>query len=388
MRRRRTGHYKVNIFSVFPLYTIAAMMEVRKVQQVGYSTLIVSLPREWVKEIGLKQGDTVSISREDDGTLRLYPGLAKEEKRAVRCVVDADKCGGEGILTRVITGIYIIGHDTIVISAKKELSQEHLSEIRKTVQRLTGISVVEQTLNHVTIQNFVDPTRFPVDGLLRRLYIIASSMQDAAIRGLEEGRKELINEAIHMENEVDRIYWLVVRQLLLATRDRSVGKKIGVDSQLHVVGNRTVAKVLENIGDYSENLAREGLRLLELDSIPDKEMLNGVTSLFKSVRGVQDQTMQAFFTRDLRQSNAAIESIRKVEQEEAKNIEAIFERIQGLSAARKGDGTLAMKITAYLALRAIFFSLGQIARYCGTIAEITINRNVEEPSDFCKFEKV
>lgn len=364
------------------------MMEVRKVQQVGYSTLIVSLPREWVKEIGLKQGDTVSITREDDGSLRLFPGLAKEEKLAVRCVVDADKCTGEGILTRVITGIYIIGYDTIVISAKRELSQEHLSEIRKTVQRLTGISVVEQTLNRITIQNFVDPTRFPVDGLMRRLYIIASSMQDAAIRGLQEGRKELITEAVHMENEVDRIYWLVVRQLLLATRDRSVGKKIGIESQLHVVGDRTVAKVLENIGDYSENMAHEALRLLELDNVPDKEMLNGVASLFKSVRAVLDQTMQAFFTRELQLSNTAIESIAKVEQEESKYIETIFERIQGLSTMRKGDATLAAKIAAYLAFRAIFFSLGQIARYCGTIAEITINRHLEEPGDVCKFEKV
>lgn len=50
-------------------------LEIRKVQQVGYSTLVVSLPRDWVKEVGLKQGDVVSLMRDADGTLRLFPGV-------------------------------------------------------------------------------------------------------------------------------------------------------------------------------------------------------------------------------------------------------------------------------------------------------------------------
>ncbi len=35
---------------------MSLMMEARKVQKVGYSTLIVSLPKDWVEEVGLKQG--------------------------------------------------------------------------------------------------------------------------------------------------------------------------------------------------------------------------------------------------------------------------------------------------------------------------------------------
>ena len=47
-------------------------------------------------------------------------------------------------------------------------------------------------------------------------------MLEASIKALVEGRPEPATEAFHMEKEADRIYWLIVRQLLLAIRDRTV----------------------------------------------------------------------------------------------------------------------------------------------------------------------
>ena len=49
------------------------MPEVRRVQKFGRSTLMISLPSEWVKSVGLSPGDTVGIEILDDGSLRLAP---------------------------------------------------------------------------------------------------------------------------------------------------------------------------------------------------------------------------------------------------------------------------------------------------------------------------
>ncbi len=133
-------------------------MEARKVQRVGYSTLTVSLPREWVQDVKLKPGDIVSIKREDDGSLKLIPGTEHKREEVKSCVVNADLCTSSNLLTRVITANFILGHDTIQIVAKDELKRVHLEEIRATTQRLTGLSIVEQTLKQVTLQSFVDPT--------------------------------------------------------------------------------------------------------------------------------------------------------------------------------------------------------------------------------------
>lgn len=359
-------------------------IEVRKVQQVGYSTLVVSLPREWVKEVGLKQGDVVSLIREADGTLRLLPGVSKESKNPLKVVVEADKIVEEGLLTRLITGMYIIGHDTIQIVSRKGLSKFHLDEIRKTVQRLTGISIVEQTLTYTTLQNFVDPTKFPVNGLLRRIYIITSSMLNATSRSLKEKRKDLANEVLHMENEVDRIYWMVVRQLLLAIRDRTIGKKLGIDHPLHIVGSRTVAKFLEEIGDCIEKIASEIIRMIEGDYNPYEEILSATYELFNLVEDIYSKAVRSFFQLDLKLANEAAQKVDNVSIVVDNLTEKIFTTIQRCS--EDISKCASPNLNYYLSLRTIIWTLGQIADYCSTICEITINRYLEEPSDICKFE--
>ncbi|MFN3621823.1 MAG: PhoU domain-containing protein [Nitrososphaerales archaeon] len=360
-------------------------LEVRKVQQVGYSTLVVSLPREWVKEVGLKQGDVVSLMRDADGTLRLLPGVSKESKSPLKVIVEADKIVDEGLLTRLITGMYIIGHDTIQIVSRKGLSKFHLDEIRKTVQRLTGISIVEQTLTYTTLQNFVDPTKFPVNGLLRRLYIITSSMLNASNRSLREKRKDLANEVLHMENEVDRIYWMVVRQLLLAIRDRTIGKKLGIEHPLHIVGSRTVAKFLEEIGDCIEEIATETIRMIEGDyNQYEEDILGAVYELFDLVEDIYSKAVKAFFQLDLKLANEAAQKVDQVSVVVNNLTEKIFTTIRHCSEAPSECAV--PNLNYYLSLRTIIWTLGQIADYCSTICEITINRYLEEPSDICKFE--
>src|SRR3989454_10815194 len=204
------------------------MMEARKVQKVGYSTLIVSLPKDWVEEVGLKQGDIVSFRRESDGGITIYPGLTRE-RESYRYVLDADLCDQPNLLTRIITANYLTGHDTIQIISKKELSKQHLEEVRAVSRRLTGLGIVEQSLKSVTLQSFVDPTKFPIYGLMRRLQIILSSMVETAVKAVVDGRTSLAEEVLHMEEEADRIYWMVIRQLLLAVIGIRDAREAGID---------------------------------------------------------------------------------------------------------------------------------------------------------------
>ena len=193
-------------------------METRKVQRVGYSTLAVSLPKDWANDVGLRRGDIITFKREENRTLTIFPGIEQEEKEILKSTINADLLNEPDMLTRIITGSYVIGCDTVQVTSEKELKSTHLEEIHNTTRRLTGINIVEQTPDQVTIQSFVDPNKFPVDGLIRRLHIIASSMQITATRSLFENKPELTKEVLRMEEEADRIYWLIIRQLILTQR--------------------------------------------------------------------------------------------------------------------------------------------------------------------------
>jgi phosphate uptake regulator len=345
-------------------------LEARKVQRVGYSTLTVSLPRDWVEDVKLKAGDIVSIKREDDGSLKLVPGTEHKRDEVRNCIVNADLCDAPNLLTRVITANYILGHDTIQIVAKDELRRDHLEEIRATTQRLTGLSIVEQTMKQITLQSFVDPTRFPIYGLMRRLHIIISSMLEVSVKALIDRRHELAQEVPHMEEESDRIYWLIVRQLLLAIRDRSVGTKIGIESPVHIAGNRVVAKTLEEMADAAENVANEVLALKDRP-VNSEAILGDIAKFGAQIVRVSDQTMKGLLTGDITLANSAVEMVEDAENEERKLTQKVLSHVK--------DPTVAA------GLRIVVWNLGQVAKYCRMIGEVTINRILEKPSPICEY---
>src|SRR5207245_4741779 len=93
------------------------------------------------------------------------------------------------------------------------------------------------------------------------LQLILSSMLETGVKAVVEGRPNLADEVLNMEEEADWIYWMIIRQWLLAVLDRRVAKEVGIDGPMHVVGNRVIAKSLEQMGDLASHIAQEALRL-------------------------------------------------------------------------------------------------------------------------------
>jgi phosphate uptake regulator len=352
---------------------MSLMMEARKVQKVGYSTLIVSLPKDWVEEVSLKQGDIVSFRRESDGGITVYPGLTRERENH-RYIIDADLCDGPNLLTRIITANYLTGHDTIQITSKKELSSRHLEEVRAVSRRLTGLGIVEQTLKSVTLQSFVDPTKFPIYGLMRRLQIILSSMLEQAVKSVVEGRIAMADEVLHMEEEADRIYWMIIRQLLLAVLDRRVAKEVGIEGPMHVVGNRVIAKSLEQMADSAAHVALEAQKLKGEAKNVDPKITKGLLQLSDKVRSLIEDSFNALMKGDLKKSNECIERVEACETLERSLTADLMKSVKEVNLA--------------VGLRAIIWDVGQMARDSVSIAEVGINRKLETPSDFCQWEKV
>ncbi len=349
------------------------MMEARKVQKVGYSTLIVSLPKDWVDEVGLRQGDIVSFRREPDGGITVYPGLTRE-KESYRYAINADGCESPNLLTRIITANYLTGHDTIQVVSKKELSKRHLEEIRGVSRRLTGLGIVEQNLQSVTLQSFVDPTKFPIYGLMRRLQIILSSMIETAVKAVVEGRASLAEEVLHMEEEADRIYWMILRQLLLAVHDKRVAKEVGIEGSMHVIGNRVIAKSLEQMGDMVSNVAHEALKLKGDAKNIEPKLIKGILDFGERVRLLIEDSFNALMKADIKKSNECIERVAECEQLERSLTADVMRHIKDVNLA--------------VGLRSIIWDVGQVAKNSEAIAEVAINRYIEVPNDLVLWEKV
>jgi len=173
-----------------------------------------------------------------------------------------------------------------------------------------------------------------------------------------------------MEEESDRIYWLIVRQLLLSISDRSVGSKIGIESPLHIPGNRVVAKTLEEMADSAENIANEVLFLKDRD-ISSETILNEIAKFSNQINKISEHSIKALLTAEVHLANDTVELVQNAENDERKLTQRVLTYVK--------DATVAAS------LRVIVWNLGQIAKYCRIVGEITINRVMEKPSEICEY---
>src|SRR2546427_251699 len=133
------------------------------------------------------------------GRMRLWGRFERKTRTPTEEeAIDADEWSGPEALTRMITGNYIVGCNTIRLRSREELSPSQLQEIHEAVRGLTGLTIVNQGPKFVTIENFVEPTRFPIDGLLRRLHYLTSRMEKLALGVLSGDAKGNIEEVIEL----------------------------------------------------------------------------------------------------------------------------------------------------------------------------------------------
>src|SRR5215467_3441696 len=92
---------------------------VRRLQLTGRGSYIVSVPKEWVTEIGLKKGGEVELRRQQDHSLLLAGfGKVKTEIEQTKCSVTVPSDIDPGTITRKLLSLYLIGFSTIEIMSK------------------------------------------------------------------------------------------------------------------------------------------------------------------------------------------------------------------------------------------------------------------------------
>ena len=345
-------------------------LEIRKVQRVGHSTLTVSLPRDWVRRVGLKQGGVVTLRLSEFGELIVTPGSEIEAEEMTVCKINADACGDGELLARMITGNYILGRDTTIISSSKELTPDQINEIRNSTRRLSGLGIVEQSPKEAVIQCFLDPSKFPITGLLTRLHKVAVSMLETSIQALMDRKFSLALEVLELENEADRLYWLILRQIFRAIAKIPLSRHVGMESATHAVGYRAVSKYLEEIADCSESIANLIISMADESYSQYSSIIDEVCKFGVETLAVSNGSMDSFTMLDVELANRMIGRSKQVEEREKALNELVVSTVQ--------DRKLAV------ALKGIVWNLAQIARASQMVSEVAMNRYLENNTDICQ----
>jgi len=337
-------------------------MESRKIQRVGYSTFSVSLPKKWVETTGLKQGDLVMLFPEKDGALKIIPSSTVERKTMTEeYIINSDLCNETGMLERLIVGNYTLGRDAFRVVSSTRISRMHTEEVRRISHRLMGLGIVQEMPERIDLQCSIDPTRFKIDMLLRRLAVIASTMNLEAVEALTENL-ELAEDTIRREDEADMMYWLAIRLLLSAQRDPTIADKIGLEDSSQIVYYALIARYLELIADHAENMARRAVELrTHGKERASKQVMSKIVNLSDLAQNVFLKAVDCVFNGNVELANNILEITRVIRNEHER---------------------LMKELPESPILRTLISEVASIAENGGDIAVIAINRALEKPSKY------
>jgi len=346
-------------------------MESRKIQKVGAATLTISLPKEWAGRRNLKKGDQVFLV-EDGEALKVLPGPAAEERHraATEFIVDADLCDEPGMLERVIVGNYVLGREKIIIRSSLRLASGHLDEVRGAARRLMGIGIIEEGPAKVVLQCSIDPSNYPLESLIKRLYNLGSTMLSESLEALGTRKIALADDAIKREDDADMMYWLLLRLILSAQLDEGLVETLGLRSRIELAGYRVIVRDLETIADHCEDIARNVKEILSADLKTPDNVVRALQGFGESVSELYGKALGALLSRDLKQANEALRLAETVPKRESDLIRLVQKETKD--------------VKLIIPLRGIFGAIAQIGEYAQGVAVIAYNRYLEKPTNLCR----
>lgn len=337
-------------------------IEYRRVQLTGRSTYIVSLPKDWARSVGLGPGRRVALIPQADSSLLLVPREEVGPRRWSEALLEVSPSTDPEAAVRSFISYYLVGYDFIRVKFHHGTSR-HRAVLKEAIKRkLIGIEVVEESADDLLTQCLVGHFELPLKRAVNRASIIASSMHGDALAAYSSADHSLASEVVARDDEVDRFYFFIVRQLKVAVQSRTLIEEIGLRGPKDCLGYRLVAKSIERIADHSARIASLALRL---DRRLDPEIVSGLLKVGELAKRAYSKAMEALESLDVGAANASISL-------SAEAVEASRSEVERLVTS---DLVARYVVNLSLALD----SLRRIAEYGADIAEVAINLAVPGP---------
>ena len=263
-------------------------------------TFLLSLPKEWAKRFNLKKGSPIYVKERMDGCLILDPRYGIEETQEVTLKPSEN-------LEDAILSSYLLGYGLITIEAERRLEEEDRERIRRAVSRLVGVEVIEEDERRVTLQCLLQATAIPPEKILRRQYVLSRSLLEDAFRALLTADPEAAGKVRERDEEVDRLYFLLVRVLRSLILNPRLSEKLGI-SPIDCLDYRLAASLVERIADTSVELADLTHRF-KVQGMVARRLSSLLKAVGESLSQAYEEALKALFSRNNKIFNSALKSM-------------------------------------------------------------------------------
>ena len=276
---------------------------IRRLQRIG-SSILVSLPKEWVVANNLDKSSQVEIETGQD-TISIS---ANKEIRPTKELVISYPLPKDENIVADITGAYLLGYDIIQITSNSIIPGADREQIRNSMRRLVGMEIIEEDASNINMQFLLDATTLNPEKILKRMSSIALGMYDDVSNGLILDDKSNLQTLSKRDVEVNRQYFLLVRLIRSTLVDKRLANAFNLEN-IDILDYRVAANLLENAGDTIVELAN-----FIYDSSLSKDLLKKIYLTVRNFSNLAEKSIDAFTKPDRRIAIEAIASHKEFQE--------------------------------------------------------------------------
>jgi phosphate uptake regulator len=315
----------------------------RRLQKIG-SSILISLPSQWVKSNKLKKGNIVPVDINRDNSISIFASEdAADETKEVTIPYSA---ASMDTLVNQVYGAYLLGYDTIRIKAGSQISFEDADRIKKAMRKLVGLEIVDEDGFHISAQFLLDANTLDAEKILRRMSAIVAGMYRDLLEAIRSKENSIRRVISGRDDEVDRQYFLLVRLIRSAMMDQKLAGKLNL-SNIDILDYRIAANLLESAGDYIVDLAgtMQDFSRIKMDEIAGAGAL---------VERMQEKSVAAFVNKNRADSNIVVKTYEEFNK--------IINSIKGSTESKNPESAIAVLNLTY--------SMDKIARCWVDVADL------------------
>jgi len=270
-------------------------MDARKVLEMGGGTVLISLPKAWARRNGIVKGGSVVV--EEVSPSRLMVGPMRAEQEAKTAVVPYPRESLSHVVNDV-TGAYLLGNDTIKIDGSEAISREDRERVKAVISRLVGLEIMDEDSRSMTLQFLPQPSTLNPERIVRRMEGLTRGMLRDARDALSSEDGRMMALVAERDDEVDRLYFLLVRAIRTATIDPDVAR--GYDlTPVECLDYRVLASFIEGLGDTITEFAGRAS-----EDLPRAEAAREMARLLGTLEEMEATSLGVFLGRKTGQSRS------------------------------------------------------------------------------------
>ena len=152
---------------------------------------MISLPRKWAKQYGLKKGDELELTEKGKELVLTTEKAKEEESETVVEIKDVDKFMG-----RLIFAPYRFGYNKVEI---RYTCSSVAPKIQECLDQLLGFEIVEQGSNFMKVEMVAKEMETEFEKMLRRILLMTADMSKELVKASSENDKDKLRDIASME---------------------------------------------------------------------------------------------------------------------------------------------------------------------------------------------